>query len=1072
MPDVINKTQSRLVWVDITKGLLIIFVVLGHAAGKFNPYIYQFHVGAFFLISGYTAVPEKKTCIHTVYHRFFTLYLPLVSAFLLFLLVTLVLVWTNSYSVFFDDSLPYVGVGSILREFFFHWKIYVWWLGATWFVLVLFLASIINRIVFKLCGDEYNIKYVLVILALFLVSYALITKGKLTSLLGLSLIAQFYYGLGTLFKRVHYPKTRLSPYVCYFVVLLISGAILWFVASHFHITMDWPSHRFNTPLIDAICVINGTLFTIMSAHFLAKIPTINRVFQYLGKRTLPIMLFHFSLFNVVFFILYKFHVVQYDYLQQFTPTADVGNKFWPLFLLVGIGGSLLVWKIMMKVKLLRIAFGQEKDVYASFYNRYGKLPPALKEKVNYWKETSKSKAISLYKNNRLIIVLLLVLICLISLPIILQGVTVNDELQYYQARSTGFMYLLQNNLNAEMRQGRPLRFLAGFNEVLGFLFDNIYLSRIVQYLMMLIALGSFVLFLHCLFEDFHYCLFAFVFSLVFIPITFEHATPNAFNGLVYIPMTDLFLSLAAYGQYRKTDERFFLVVSSILLIIMLFGYEFMVTFLPLFPAVHLFINYKSNKQWNEKLFKSTSVFAIISFLYLITLFISGKLFSGDYSGAKIGYKSLRSSLDIIWMLFRSALPGYWLFNSKYKYLFDLYNPGEYVTVLFSLPIVFLFAYIMWQVFKKSDRSIICDKKNSSSEIIGTLAVAFLYCFIPSIPNALSELYQGNVTTERFTALPVTAFLYVFACFIISRSIWEVKQKVNRIIFAVLILIMCPVVYKIQAMNIAFSLEQNSNIERIETISSMFETNVAKTMAYHNVYDNDISITKNALAIHPSFWPSIINRNGIAGLTLVDKNDDTVQPDFYLYEEGDEVWEITTEDEAVLLSKKPLLGEKALRIGKGKSFVAIFSEPTGKDGLFYSYHFIVNNDRLESTNTEPFSRYLIKSGNSLYTCARGDGFYPDGWVTESAAVQIMSGEEGIIHLEGYYPSELCGNEIISVYSEGMLLKNYSIETEIISFDIPVKKNQSVYLVIESNFSFSASPPDFRMLSFLITELEGK
>ena len=43
--------NKRIVWVDIFKALAIILVVVGHATGKFNQYIYLFHVSAFFFIS-------------------------------------------------------------------------------------------------------------------------------------------------------------------------------------------------------------------------------------------------------------------------------------------------------------------------------------------------------------------------------------------------------------------------------------------------------------------------------------------------------------------------------------------------------------------------------------------------------------------------------------------------------------------------------------------------------------------------------------------------------------------------------------------------------------------------------------------------------------------------------------------------------------------------------------------------------------------------------------------------------------------------------------------------------------
>lgn len=47
-----NVSQDRIEWIDIYKGLAIILVVIGHATGLFNSYIYQFHVAAFSLYLG------------------------------------------------------------------------------------------------------------------------------------------------------------------------------------------------------------------------------------------------------------------------------------------------------------------------------------------------------------------------------------------------------------------------------------------------------------------------------------------------------------------------------------------------------------------------------------------------------------------------------------------------------------------------------------------------------------------------------------------------------------------------------------------------------------------------------------------------------------------------------------------------------------------------------------------------------------------------------------------------------------------------------------------------------------
>uniref|UniRef100_UPI00403FB3F3 acyltransferase family protein n=1 Tax=Solibacillus sp. FSL R5-0449 TaxID=2921639 RepID=UPI00403FB3F3 len=74
--------KKRITWVDITKGFLMILVVIGHYPGELEfplaKYIYWFHMPAFFILSGlfFKPVLEKKDIKLTVYKRFMQLIFP------------------------------------------------------------------------------------------------------------------------------------------------------------------------------------------------------------------------------------------------------------------------------------------------------------------------------------------------------------------------------------------------------------------------------------------------------------------------------------------------------------------------------------------------------------------------------------------------------------------------------------------------------------------------------------------------------------------------------------------------------------------------------------------------------------------------------------------------------------------------------------------------------------------------------------------------------------------------------------------------------------------------------------
>lgn len=74
--------NKRLTWVDVTKGFLMILVVIGHYPGEldfpFIKYIYWFHMPAFFLLSGifFKEIKDSQSTKKTIKKRFMQLMVP------------------------------------------------------------------------------------------------------------------------------------------------------------------------------------------------------------------------------------------------------------------------------------------------------------------------------------------------------------------------------------------------------------------------------------------------------------------------------------------------------------------------------------------------------------------------------------------------------------------------------------------------------------------------------------------------------------------------------------------------------------------------------------------------------------------------------------------------------------------------------------------------------------------------------------------------------------------------------------------------------------------------------------
>lgn len=141
-----NRKGGRLLWVDILKGLLILSVVIGHATGKYNRYIYQFHIAAFFMVSGYTANYSRESLFVFIYNRFVRLMLPFLSVFVFGVALSCFLMKTGTYHWLFPEDQIYIGVRSMIKELILRGNNYVWWMGACWYLSVLFGALCVQAV--------------------------------------------------------------------------------------------------------------------------------------------------------------------------------------------------------------------------------------------------------------------------------------------------------------------------------------------------------------------------------------------------------------------------------------------------------------------------------------------------------------------------------------------------------------------------------------------------------------------------------------------------------------------------------------------------------------------------------------------------------------------------------------------------------------------------------------------------------------------------------------------------------------------------------------------------------------
>lgn len=358
--------HNRIEWIDVYKGIAIILVVLGHATGKFNGSIYQFHMAAFFFISGYTAMKalDNESLIQFTQKKFITLIVPCFMMTVLFGGIYSILERIGVLSYW--DGADYAGIRFLLREFCLHGNSYISCLGATWFIFVLFGIFLLHKTCNLLVTKRSYSSYVLISILLYLLGDYYIAQGIQVRWwwfdIVLVFIAQFFFMMGIVSKRYNiFEKVTLN------VVLMVTGTIITAVLMYEFskvpgAAVDLASHTYYDVVLNTVVAFNGILFVICLSNTLNKLQPIKNLLIVLGKNSLGILFLHFAGMKIAYACMTCMGIVPVDFVRNLVPTAEIGNEYWWLITFISICFSMLIWSIIKKVPLLRVCCGNYNKV--------------------------------------------------------------------------------------------------------------------------------------------------------------------------------------------------------------------------------------------------------------------------------------------------------------------------------------------------------------------------------------------------------------------------------------------------------------------------------------------------------------------------------------------------------------------------------------------------------------------------------------------------------------------------------------------------------------------------------------
>ncbi len=332
------------------KGIGIILMVYGHTASDGVHFVYLFHMALFFMLSGYfwndKTIESKENVFNFFKRRLKTLYIPFALSNVLFAILNNKFIDLGLYTI---DSAVAEVVGApieqvysiptllknIIKIVFFMGGTTMG--GATWFLRILFLVSIICMLVRFVANKTKNKEcffagsIVMAGICAQVVSMKHIQLPVSTQSFFSGYVA---FGVGYYWKRydvntwIRKHKTISLPISL--IILLIMNVLGSVSVAQGQIT--------NIGFY-FVCMVAGWIFVYAIAAMLSG--SMLNVLSILGRHTTPIILGHFLAFKYVTWAYISISSMEMDYLSSF-PVLQQPVWLWPFYLLAGVGVPLLV----------------------------------------------------------------------------------------------------------------------------------------------------------------------------------------------------------------------------------------------------------------------------------------------------------------------------------------------------------------------------------------------------------------------------------------------------------------------------------------------------------------------------------------------------------------------------------------------------------------------------------------------------------------------------------------------------------------------------------------------------------
>lgn len=262
-----SEPTKRNTVIDFAKGLAIVLMLADHII-KTGSFITSFHMPLFIILSGYffKGIPFKEYLLKKVKG----LLIPYAILNIIALVFVLIRDRNNFVILEFGEKIKRILLGCD-------------GLSLGWFLIALFLASIIYWVVYRIAWN-HKILYGAIIIALMVVGWYFGTKTEIRYYQwDVALVCVGFFAVGHLYKE--YAK-EIPTWAKILIIAISTGIWIVDILNGGIVLSLRIYHLFPLCIIGAIA---GTYVVLNACKYLDKVPVVNTYFRFMGRNTLLLM---------------------------------------------------------------------------------------------------------------------------------------------------------------------------------------------------------------------------------------------------------------------------------------------------------------------------------------------------------------------------------------------------------------------------------------------------------------------------------------------------------------------------------------------------------------------------------------------------------------------------------------------------------------------------------------------------------------------------------------------------------------------------------------------------------------